>query len=116
MGHFSVEAGPLSGEPQGLKRRLSLLDAFTIVAGTTIGSGIFIVSSAIAGAVRSPAPLLLVWIAAFVMSLTGALTVAELAAMMPAAEGQYIFLREAYGRVCAFLFGWTVVAGCIPVL
>jgi basic amino acid/polyamine antiporter, APA family len=96
-------------ETQGMKRRLSLLDAFAIVAGTTIGSGIFIVSSAIASSVRSPALLLLVWIAAFVMSLTGALTIAELAAMMPAAGGQYVFLREAYGRMCAFLFGWTVV-------
>ena len=82
----------------------------TIVAGTTIGSGIFIVSAGIAREVHSPALLLLVWIAASLMSLTGALTIAELAAMMPVAGGQYIFLRESYGGMCAFLFGWTIVA------
>lgn len=97
-------------EHHGLKRSLSLLDSFTIVAGTTIGSGIFIVSAGIAREVRSPALLLLVWIAASLMSLTGALTVAELAAMMPAAGGHYVFLRESYGKMCSFLFGWTVIA------
>jgi len=80
------------------------------VAGSTIGSGIFIVSAGIAREVRSPALLLLVWIAAALMSITGALTIAELAAMMPVAGGQYIFLREAYGGMCAFVFGWTIVA------
>jgi basic amino acid/polyamine antiporter, APA family len=93
-----------------LKPRLSLFDSLTIVAGTTIGSGIFIVSAGIAREVHSPALLLLVWIAASLMSLTGALTIAELAAMMPVAGGQYIFLRESYGGMCAFLFGWTIVA------
>jgi basic amino acid/polyamine antiporter, APA family len=93
-----------------LKPRLSLFDLLTIVAGTTIGSGIFIVSAGIAREVHSPALLLLVWIAASLMSLTSALTIAELAAMMPVAGGQYIFLRESYGGMCAFLFGWTIVA------
>lgn len=93
-----------------LKQRLSLFDSLSIVAGTTIGSGIFIVSSGIAREVHSPALLLLVWIAASLMSLTGALTIAELAAMMPVAGGQYIFLRESYGGMCAFLFGWTIIA------
>jgi APA family basic amino acid/polyamine antiporter len=93
-----------------LKPRLSLFDSLTIVAGTTIGSGIFIVSAGIAREVHSPALLLLVWVAASLMSLTGALTVAELAAMMPVAGGQYVFLRESYGGMCAFLFGWTIVA------
>ncbi|MBV8138009.1 MAG: amino acid permease [Deltaproteobacteria bacterium] len=91
-----------------LQARLSLFDALAIVAGTTIGSGIFIVSTGIAREVRSPALLLMVWVAASAMSLTGALTVAELAAMMPAAGAQYLFVREAYGRMCSFLFGWTV--------
>jgi basic amino acid/polyamine antiporter, APA family len=93
-----------------LKPRLSLFDSLSIVAGTTIGSGIFIVSAGIAREVHSPALLLLVWIAASLMSLTGALTIAELAAMMPVAGGQYVFLRESYGGLCAFLFGWTIVA------
>jgi APA family basic amino acid/polyamine antiporter len=93
-----------------LKPRLTLFDSLSIVAGSTIGSGIFIVSAGIAREVRSPALLLLVWIAASLMSVTGALTVAELAALMPVAGGQYIFLRESYGGMCAFLFGWTIVA------
>ncbi len=93
-----------------LKTRLSLFDSLSVVAGTTIGSGIFIVSAGIAREVHSAALLLLVWIAAFFMSLTGALTIAELAAMMPATGGQYVFLRESYGGMCAFLFGWTIIA------
>ena len=93
-----------------LKPRLSLFDSLSIVAGTTIGSGIFIVSAGIAREVHSPALLLSVWIAASLMSLTGALTVAELAAMMPRTGGHYIFLRESYGGMCAFLFGWTIIA------
>ena len=95
--------------PQRLKPNLSVFDAFAVVAGTTIGSGIFIVSAAIASEVRSPALLLMVWISASGLSLAGALTVAELGAMMPAAGAQYVFLRESYGGMCAFLFGWTVV-------
>jgi basic amino acid/polyamine antiporter, APA family len=96
--------------PSALKPRLTVFDSLSIVAGSTIGSGIFIVSAGIAREVHSPALLLLVWIAASLMSVTGALTIAELAAMMPVAGGQYIFLRESYGGMCAFLFGWTIVA------
>jgi basic amino acid/polyamine antiporter, APA family len=73
-----------------LQARLSLFDALAIVAGTTIGSGIFIVSAGIAREVSSPPLLLMVWIAASAMSLTGALTVVELAAMMPFAGAQYL--------------------------
>jgi basic amino acid/polyamine antiporter, APA family len=87
-----------------------MFDSISMVAGSTIGSGIFIVSAGIAREVHSPALLLLVWVAAALMSLTGALTIAELAAMMPVAGGQYVFLRESYGGMCAFLFGWTIVA------
>src|SRR3984885_12675311 len=93
-----------------LKPRLTLFDSLSFLAGSTICSGIFIVSAGIAREVHSPALLLLVWIAASLMSVTGALTIAELAAMMPVAGGQYIFLRESYGGMCAFLFGWTIVA------
>lgn len=88
-------------------RRLSLFDATMLVAGTMIGSGIFIVSSDIARDVGSSGWLLVVWILTGVMTLIGALSYAELAAMMPQAGGQYIFLREAYSPLWGFLYGWT---------
>jgi basic amino acid/polyamine antiporter, APA family len=96
-------------EGEGLKPGLSLFDATTIVAGSMIGSGIFIVSADIARQVGSPAGLLAVWIVSGLMTIGGALSYGELAAMMPQAGGQYIFLREAYGRMWAFCFGWTLL-------
>jgi APA family basic amino acid/polyamine antiporter len=93
----------------GLKADLSLFDSITIVVGSMIGSAIFIVSADIARHVGSPAALLAVWIAAGVMTIAGALAYGELAAMMPHAGGQYVYLREAYGRMPAFLFGWTLL-------
>src|SRR5438128_229311 len=92
----------------GLKAGLSLFDATTIVAGSMIGSGIFIVSADIARNVGSPFALLMVWIVSGLMTIAGALAYGELAAMMPAAGGQYVYLREAYGPLWAFLFGWTL--------
>src|SRR5579862_6154284 len=74
-----------------------------------IGSGIFIVSADIARQVGSPAALLAVWVVAGVMTIAGALAYGELAAMMPEAGGQYVYLREAYGKLAAFLFGWTLL-------
>jgi len=73
-----------------------------------IGSGIFIVSADIARHVGSPAALLMVWLVSGLMTIAGALAYGELAAMMPQAGGQYVYLREAYGRLCGFLFGWTL--------
>jgi len=93
----------------GLKAELSLFDSITIVAGSMIGSAIFIVSADIARHVGSPAALLAVWIAAGLMTIAGALAYGELAAMMPQAGGQYVYLREAYGGMPAFLFGWTLL-------
>jgi basic amino acid/polyamine antiporter, APA family len=93
----------------GLRPGLSLFDSATIVAGSMIGSGIFIVSADIARTVGSPAGLLAVWIVSGLMTIAGALAYGELAAMMPAAGGQYVYLREAYGGMCAFLFGWTLL-------
>jgi len=87
---------------------LSGFDAATIVAGSMIGSGIFIVSADIARHVNSPAVLLLVWLVAGLMTIAGALAYGELAVMMPQAGGQYVYLREAYGRLWGFLFGWTL--------
>jgi basic amino acid/polyamine antiporter, APA family len=92
-----------------LKRGLSLFDSATIVAGSMIGSGIFIVSADIVRHTGSPAALMMVWILSGLMTIAGALAYGELAAMMPDAGGQYVFLREAYGGVWAFSFGWTLL-------
>ncbi|MCC6587365.1 MAG: amino acid permease [Bryobacterales bacterium] len=90
-----------------LPRKLTLLDATTIVAGTIIGAGIFLVPSALAREVPSTPAILAVWLLAGVVSMLGAFAYAELGAMMPASGGQYVYLREAYGPLPAFLAGWT---------
>ena len=79
-----------------------------IVMGSMIGSGIFITSAESARLVGSPGWLLVAWALAGLMTITGALCCAELAAMMPRAGGQYVFLREAYGPSFGFLFGWSM--------
>lgn len=89
-----------------LVRGLSLLDATMIVVGSMIGSGIFIVSAESSRLVGSPGWLIMAWALAGVLTITGALCCAELAAMWPHAGGQYVFLREAYGPSIGFLFGW----------
>jgi APA family basic amino acid/polyamine antiporter len=91
-----------------LPRVLGLKDAVGIVVGTMIGSGIFIVPATIADAVKAPLLLLLVWVAGGVLTFFGALSLAELGAAFPQAGGMYVFLRESYGRLIAFLFGWTL--------
>ena len=91
-----------------LPRRLTLLDATSLVIGSVIGGGIFLVPSVIARHLPSPTAILLVWLFAGVLSFFGALAFAELGAMMPATGGQYVFLREAYGSLWAFLCGWTL--------
>src|ERR671911_1867700 len=89
-----------------LERGLGLLDATMIVVGSMIGSGIFIVSAESSRLVGAPGWLLAAWALAGLLTILGALSCAELAAMMPRAGGQYGFLREAYGRSIGFLFGW----------
>ena len=91
---------------QKLVRGLSLLDATMIVVGSMIGSGIFIVSAESSRLVGSPGWLIAAWALAGVLTITGALCCAELAAMWPRAGGQYVFLREAFGPSIGFLFGW----------
>jgi len=81
-----------------------------IVAGSMIGSGIFIVSADIARQVGSPGWLMVVWIVTGFLTVTGALSYGELAAMMPKAGGQYVYLRESFGPLWGFLFGWTLFA------
>ena len=96
-------------EGQGhFKRELKLFDAVMMVAGTMIGSGIFIVSTDIARNVGSSGYLLLVWILTGFMTVVGALSYGELAGMMPKAGGQYVYLREAYNSLVSFLYGWTL--------
>src|SRR4051794_2080306 len=96
---------PTSSE--GLEKRLGLFDATMLVAGSMIGSGIYIVSAEIARDTGGAGWLVLVWALAGVMTVLGALAYAELAAMMPQAGGQYVYLREAYGPLFGFLYGWT---------
>jgi APA family basic amino acid/polyamine antiporter len=93
----------------GLVKRLGLIDASMIVAGSMIGSGIFIVSAGIARQVGSPGLLLVVWLATGLMTIMGALCYAELAAAMPLAGGEYVFLRESLGRLWGFLYGWATL-------
>ena len=99
-----------SAEPKGehLERGLGALDAATIVVGSMIGSGIFITSAESTRLVGAPGWLLAAWALAGLLTITGALCCAELAAMMPRAGGQYVFLREAYGPALGFLFGWSL--------
>lgn len=97
-----------SGDATPLKRALGPLDATMIVIGSMIGSGIFITSAESARLTGAPGWLLLAWIVAGLMTVTGALCCAELATMMPRAGGVYVFLREAYGPSVGFLFGWSL--------
>lgn len=92
----------------GFVKALTLTDATMLVAGTMIGSGIFIVSADMGRLVGSPFWLLAVWVLTGVMTLLGALAYGELAAMFPRAGGQYVFLRESMGPLMAFLYGWTL--------
>jgi APA family basic amino acid/polyamine antiporter len=92
----------------GLVKRLGLLDSTTIVMGSMIGSGIFIVSADIARQVQSPGLLIVTWIVTALLTITAALSYGELAAAMPQAGGQYIYLREAFGPLFGFLYGWTL--------
>jgi APA family basic amino acid/polyamine antiporter len=95
--------------PRELPRKLGLLDAAAIVVGAIIGSGIFIVPGAVARDLPSTAMIFAVWIAAGALSLFGALAYAELGAMLPYSGGQYVYLRESYGSIWAFLFGWALL-------
>ena len=88
------------------KRELGLLDSTMIVVGSMIGSGIFIVTADVARNVGGAGFVLLTWLITGVMTLIGALSYGELAGMMPKVGGQFIYLKEAYGKLVAFLFGW----------
>src|SRR5579863_2749938 len=97
-----------------LPRRLGLLDATLIVIGIVIGSGIFLLPNLIAQRVETGPAIIAIWVAAGVLSFFGALAYAELGAMMPDTGGQYVYLREAFGPLCAFLCGWVFLLAVLP--
>jgi APA family basic amino acid/polyamine antiporter len=101
-------ADPKAAAGPGFQQRLGLFDATMLVAGSMIGSGIFIVSAEISQDVGTAGWLLLVWVLTGVITVMGALSYGELAAMMPHAGGQYVYLREAYSPLFGFLYGWTL--------
>ena len=105
----ALEQPAAAVEDQKFVRGLGLLDSTMLVAGSMIGSGIFIVSSIIGRQVGSPGWLLIVWIVTGVLTLMAALSYGELAAMMPKAGGQYVYLREAFSPLWGFLYGWTLL-------
>ena len=92
----------------GLVKGLGAIDATTLVVGSMIGSGIFIVSADMARQLNSPGLLLLTWIVTAAMTFIAAISYGELAAMMPHAGGQYVYLRESFGPLAGFLYGWTL--------
>src|SRR3978361_1341039 len=97
----------MNSEPK-LARSLGQLDAPMIAIGAMLGPGIFITSAESARLVGAPGWLLMAWALAGLLTITGAPCCAELAAMMPRAGGQYVFLREAYSPLFGFLFGWAI--------
>ena len=105
---MTSEAAIAEKSNEGFIRGLGLLDSTMIVAGSMIGSGIFIVSADIARQTGSAGGLLLTWIITGVLTIFAALSYGELAAMMPRAGGQYVYLRESYSPLWGFLYGWTL--------
>jgi APA family basic amino acid/polyamine antiporter len=99
----------LAAEKVTLIRGLTLVAAASIVIGNVIGTGVFLKARVMTCNVGTPTMVVVVWIAAGLLSLAGALTYAELAAMMPRAGGEYVFVREAYGRPLGFLYGWMQI-------
>ena len=100
----------MSEHPTAFKPSLRLFDATMIVAGSMIGSGIFIVSADITRNVGSAGWLIVVWLLTGFMTLTAALSYGELSAMFPKAGGQYVYLKEAYNPLVGFVYGWSFFA------
>jgi basic amino acid/polyamine antiporter, APA family len=101
---------PAADQTAGLRKNLRVLDGTAIVAGTIVGSGIFLVPAAIASQLVSPLAVLAVWLLGGVLSLFGALSIAELGTLYPGAGGLYVYLREIYGPLPAFLYGWGLLS------
>ncbi|GAB3330682.1 amino acid permease [Larkinella ripae] len=99
-----------AADSASMKREVKLVDATLLVVGSMIGSGIFIVSADIIRNVGSSGWLLMVWVITGIMTLTAALSYGELSGMYPKAGGQYVYLKEAYNPLIAFLYGWSLFA------
>ena len=97
-------------KPGEFKRELGLLDGTMLVVGSMIGSGIFIVSADIARQVGSAGWLILIWLISGLITMIAAVSYGELSAMFPNAGGQYVYLKEAYNKLIAFLYGWSFFA------
>jgi basic amino acid/polyamine antiporter, APA family len=106
--HLKTQGSSAATGATGLVQTLGLFSSTAIVAGSMIGSGIFLVDADIARGTNSPALLLAAWLVTAVMTMIGALSYGELAAMMPKAGGQYVYLRESLGPLWGFLYGWTL--------
>src|SRR5213075_38471 len=104
----AIDTTPPPVADQKFVQGLGLLDSTMLVAGSMIGSGVFIVSADIGRQVGSTGWLLLVWLVTGALTVGAALSYGELAAMMPQAGGQYVYLREAYSPLWGFLYGWTL--------
>src|SRR2546426_11054713 len=100
--------------PHNLRRVIGLAGGTALIVGITIGSGIFRTPPTIAGLVPNPLVIMGLWTAFGLISICGALAVAELSTLLPRAGGVYVFLREAYGDAAAFVFGWLYVLGTPP--
>ena len=104
------ERGAVRAPSDDLPRRLGLWSAIAVLVGSTIGSGIFRSPAAIADRLPGPVPMLAIWVAAGAFVLCGALTLAELSGAFPRSGGPYVYLREGWGKLPAFLFGWAELA------
>ncbi len=108
MSSPSRDAAPITQSRASLlPRRLGLWSAIAVLVGSTIGSGIFRSPAGIADKLPGPLPLLAVWVTGGIFSLCGALTLAELAGALPETGGHYVYIREGWGRLPAFLYGWS---------
>jgi basic amino acid/polyamine antiporter, APA family len=105
--HVAADGG-VTGLDTEFKRGLGLFDSTMVVAGSMIGSGIFIVPAEMSRQIGSPGWLLVAWLLTGFLTITGALSYGELASMMPRAGGQYVYLREAFSPLWGFLYGWTL--------
>src|SRR5262245_17311116 len=92
-----------------LKRQIGLWSAIAIVIGTTIGSGIFRSPAGIADRLPGPLPLAIIWVAGGLFALCGALSLGELASVFPRTGGIFVYIKEGFGRLPAFLFGWAEI-------
>ena len=99
---------------QDLRRVIGFSSGTALIVGITIGSGIFRTPPTVAGLVPSAPIIMALWVAFGIISICGALTVAELSSMLPRTGGVYVFLREAYGDSAAFVFGWIFVLVTTP--